>query len=244
MASSEVLERLVDETGLTYELHRRGEAYDVVVDGTRQMASDERRAERSLIELTLAPLRDRDDVSLLLAGLGMGYTLRAALDSPNVKRVDVVEASRAIVDWEARYFAALNGDALKDPRVKLHTVELGAFLKQVRLGSAHDVPPELAADGWLALVLDVGEGPASPGRPGNEQLYTDEGLERLEGALRPGGVLALWSAQREPELVRRMHARLQNVAEVAVPIDLDGQAGLDYVYRGRRHPPVSRKPTN
>ena len=244
MASSEILERVVDEAGLTHELHRRGEAYDVFVDGTRQMASDQRRAERSLIELTLAPLRDRDDVSLLLAGLGMGFTLRAALDSPNIKRVDVLEASRAMVDWEARYFAALNGDVLKDPRVKLHPVELGAFLKLVRLGAARDLPPEIASDGWLALVLDTGEGPSAPGRPGNEQLYTDDGLERLEGALRPGGVLALWTAQREPELVRRMHARLQNVAEVAVPVDLDGKASLDYVYRGRRHPPASRKPAN
>jgi spermidine synthase len=242
MALSELIERLVDESGVTLELRRRGAAYDVLAEGRRVMVSDERRAERSLVELALAPLRDRDDVSVLLAGVGMGFTLRAVLDAPSVRRVDVVEASDAILAWDTRYFAALNGDALKDRRVQLHRAELSGFLKQVRLGVARELPPELAADGWLAIVLDVGEGPGAPGRPGNEQLYTDEGLQRLEAALRPGGVLALWSAERAPDLGRRMHARLQNVAEVAVPVDIDGKTSLDYVYRGRRQAPPSRAP--
>ncbi|HEY7954342.1 MAG TPA: hypothetical protein VII38_03580 [Polyangia bacterium] len=230
---SEIVDRQVDETGRTFELHRRGEAYEVIVDGERAIASDVRRSERSLIELAIAPLAGRDDVTLLLGGLGMGFLARAALDAPGVKRVDVVEASPAMIDWDARYFAALNGDALKDPRVKLHPVELSTFLKQARLGALADLP----ADGWLGLVLDLDERPDRPSRPGNEAFYTEAGLERLEAALRPGGVVALWSAQREPELGRRLHARFQNVAEVAVPVELEGGNGLDYIYRGRRHPP-------
>jgi spermidine synthase len=169
---------------------------------------------------------------VLLGGLGLGYTLRALLDSPGVRRVDVVEGSSAMIDWGARYFAALNGDAVKDPRVKLHPMELGAFLKQVRL-HAVEPPPE----GWLALVLDVDEGPASLSRPANSAFYTDDGLERLETALRPGGVLALWSAARDTELLRRLHARFQNVAEVVVPVELPDRMVMDYVYRGRRPPP-------
>jgi spermidine synthase len=227
-----VVDRRVED-GATIELVQRGDAFDVLIDGRRVMRSDARRAEKQLVELALAPLGQRDDITVVLAGLGMGFTLRALLDAPGVQRVDVIESSPAVLEWEARHFAGLNGDALKDPRVRLHTGDLAAFLKGVRTRSV-DLP---VGDGWLALVLDMDEGPTQVSRAGNDQFYGDEGMERLETALRPGGVLALWSAAREPELLQRMHARMKNVAEIVVPVDLDdGKSNLDYVYRGRRAP--------
>ena len=236
-AAAAVLDRRVED-GATLELVQRGDAFDVLVDGRRVMRSDARRAEKQLVELALAPLGQRDDISVVLAGLGIGFTLRALLDAPGVTRVDVVEASRAVVEWEARHFAGLNGDALKDPRVKLHAMDLAAFVKSVRTHGVERPP----GDGWLALVLDMDEGPALVSRAGNEAFYSDEGIERLETVLRPGGVLALWSAAREPALLQRMHARLLNVAEVVVPVDVDDKSSLDYVYRGRRPPnPVEPK---
>jgi len=233
-----VLDRRVED-GVTVELVQRGDAFDVLVEGRRVMRSDARRAEKQLVDLALAPLGQRDDITVVLAGLGMGFTLRALLDAPGVTRVDVVESSRAVVEWEARHFAGLNGDALKDPRVKLHAVDLATFVKSLRTGDVE----RPAGDGWLALVLDMDEGPALVSRPGNESFYDDEGIERLETVLRPGGVLALWSATREPALLQRMHARMKNVAEIVVPVDLDdGKSNLDYVYRGRRPPnPVEPK---
>lgn len=238
MSAAAVLDRRVED-GATIELVQRGDAFDVLLDGRRVMRSDARRAEKQLVELALAPLGQRDDITVVLAGLGMGFTLRALLDAPGVTRVDVVEASPAIIDWEARHFAGLNGDALKDPRVKLHAMDLATFVKSLRTRSIE--PP--AGDGWLALVLDMDEGPELVSRAGNEAFYDDEGIERLETVLRPGGVLALWSATREPALLQRMHARMKNVAEVVVPVDLDdGKSNLDYVYRGRRPPnPVEPK---
>jgi spermidine synthase len=239
--ATEVLDRRVEE-GATIELVRRGEAFDVVLDGRRVLRSDARRAEQQLVDLTLAPLGPRDDRSVLLAGLGMGFTLRALLNAPGITRVDVVEGSRAMLEWEARHFAGLNGDALKDPRVKLHPNDLGGFLRAAQAGAV-DRP---VGDGWLALLLDLDEGPAQPWRAGNEAFYDDEGVERLEAALRPGGVLSVWSAVREPALLQRLHARLKNVAEVVVPVEVDGQSGLDYVYRGRRppNPDAITKPLN
>jgi spermidine synthase len=232
-----VLDRRVED-GVTLELVQRGEAFDVLVDGRRVMRSDARRAEKQLVELALAPLGQRDDITVVLAGLGMGFTLRALLDAPGVVRVDVVEPSQGMLEWEARHFAGLNGDALKDPRVKLHAMDLAAFLKSLR---THAIAPP-AGDGWLATILDMDEGPDLLWRPANAAFYGDEGIERLETALRPGGVLALWSAAREPALLQRMHARLKNVAEVVVPVDLDDKSSLDYVYRGRRPPnPVETK---
>jgi spermidine synthase len=227
-----VIDRRVED-GATVELVQRGEAFDVLVDGRRVMRSDARRAEKQLVELALAPLGQRDDITVVLAGLGMGFTLRALLDAPGVMRVDVVEASPAVLEWEARHFAGLNGDALKDPRVRLHAVDLAAFYKGLRTKTV-ELP---AGDGWLAVVLDMDEGPQQTSRAGNSAFYDDDGIERLETALRPGGVLALWSAAREPELLQRMHARMKNVAEIVVPVDLDdGKSNLDYVYRGRRPP--------
>jgi spermidine synthase len=236
-AAAAVLDRRVED-GATIELVQRGDAFDVLVDGRRVMRSDARRAEKQLVELALAPLGQRDDITVVLAGLGMGFTLRALVDAPGVARIDVVEASRAVVEWEARHFAGLNGDALKDPRVKLHAMDLAAFVKALR---TRDLAPP-ARDGWLALVLDMDEGPQRVSRAGNEAFYGDDGIERLETVLRPGGVLGLWSAAREPELLQRMHARMKNVAEIVVPVDVDDGSSLDYVYRGRRPPnPVEPK---
>ncbi len=144
-------------------------------------------------------------------------------------RVDVVESSPAIIEWEKRYFAALNGDAGRDPRVHLHNVELGQFL------AAERMQPTLP-DGWFAVVLDLDEGPEQLTLPSNSAFYEEAGLMRLERVLRPGGVLALWTPQRDTALVKRLSSVLQNVAELAVPVDVAGQFSLDYVYRGRRHP--------
>jgi spermidine synthase len=230
-----------EEEGVQLELHRRGEAYEVRVGGRTLVASDQRRAEQSLVELALAPLRQRDDITVLVAGLGIGFTVRAVLDAPGVQRVDVVERSQAMIDWGAQHFAQINGDVRKDPRLNVHQAELGEFVRRVRLGGV----PQAPADGWLALVLDVDHGPSAPLWPRNQTYYEDTGIELLEGVLRPGGVLALWSTQRETEMYRRLHARLQNVAEVAVPVEVGGSTTLDYVYRGRRPALVDpNKPAN
>ena len=86
----EVIERH-EEGGRALELLRRGEAYEVRVDGRTICATDQPRNEASFVELALAPLRTRDDVTVIVAGLGTGRTLRAVLDTAGVKRVDVVE---------------------------------------------------------------------------------------------------------------------------------------------------------
>ena len=92
----------------------------------------------------------------------------------------------------------------------------------------------------VLTLLDCDEGPSSLSRPGNAGLYTDEGLAKLEGALRPGGVVAIWSVAREVEMMQRLNGRFQNVAEIVVPAD----SGLEYVYRARRQPPPPTKPAN
>ena len=216
--------------GRVYELYRRGEAYEVHLDGKLLCATDQPRNEQPLVELALAPLKGRDDVSVVLAGLGVGRTLRQILGAGGmiVRRVDVVEVSPTMVDWEKRFFCAHNGDAMKDPRVRLHQTSLGALIRQVRLGAQGVLPEE----GAMAVIVDIDRSLDAPLYPGNEAHYTDDGLADLEQILRPGGVVCIWSQKREPDLIPRLTARFQNIAEVAVPVDAD--PGLDYVYRGRR----------
>ena len=228
----EIVDRQVTAEGEELLLCRAGDGeWSIRVDGKVTVASGARRSEQSLVELAMAPLAQRDDVTVLLAGLGMGYALRRLLDAPGVVRVDVVELYAPIVEWNRRQLAAESRGALDDPRVHVHVGDLMSTLKRFR----SEPLPEVTG-GWLALILDVDDGPHAVSRPSNANIYSAEGLERLESALRPGGVLAAWSSERDVELLQRIHARYVNVAQLAVPVELGGKPSLDYVYRGRRAP--------
>lgn len=213
----------VVEDGYRMEL-ATGEVVELSIDGHVVASSRTTGLAQPLAEMALSPLAGRDDISVLLAGLGMGQTLRALLDRPGVTRVDVVEVSQAVLDWDTAAFRALNGEATADPRVHLHRGELSAFLAATRI-------PDEPADGWFALVLDIDEYPSWVARPGNRSLYSER-LDLLESGLRPGGVLAIWTSERDDALQKRMHGRLQQVNRVTIPVD----DSLRYVYRGRRAP--------
>jgi hypothetical protein len=101
---------------------------------------------------------------------------------------------------------------------------------------------ELDGDGFLAVLLDMDNGPSTLSRAQNAGLYSDDGLEDIESALRAGGVLALWSEKRETELMSRLNGRFQNIAEVAFPVDVPDSAGLDYLYRARKRAPLGSAP--
>jgi spermidine synthase len=216
------------------ELYRDGEALEIAFPGGRMIRSDRRRSERSLAELAISPWAGRDDIAVVVAGLGMGFLLRAVLDQPGVRRVDVVEMSQPVIDWQP-HFAKLNGDATADKRVKVHAAELGDFVKDLRL-HVSDGP-----DGWHSVILDLDEGPDHLTRAENGRYYPDDGIRGLEPLLRGGGVLATWSAGRATDFLKRINTALQNVAEIAVPVEIEGSP-LDYIYRGRRPPPAAGRP--
>jgi spermidine synthase len=214
------------EGGAVYALQRRGDAYDILVDGQLAIRSAEPRIDREIADLALAPWEQRDDVTVLLGGLGMGLTLRALLDRPQVKQVDVIEHSQTVVDWCGGPLAALNGGALADRRVRVTVRELGELLREPR---GADRPP-----GWFVVLLDTDSWPVSLSRPENVEFYHEDFLVVLETTLRPGGVLAMVTSRRDDELERRLRVRFQSVARVGVPVEVDGESRLHYVYRGRR----------
>ncbi|MCS6912965.1 MAG: hypothetical protein RMK29_21125 [Myxococcales bacterium] len=229
----EVLERATGPSGEEMELRRHEGGFVVVRDGQVVLASAARRSERELVRFGLAHLQDRNDVTVLLGGLGMGHTLSALLDEPCVARVDVVEQSAAIVQWNRTYLSVLhNRPPLADERVHVHTTEFTLYLRRLLEGK-QDGPPPTHGGHFLAVVLDLDNGPSVLWQTSNGLLYTPQGLALLEEVLRPGGVLSLWSERREPELMQALRLRFQNLAEIAIPVDLPNQ-GLDYLYRGRR----------
>ncbi len=235
-----VLETAQGPDGESLQLRRAKDGFEILDSGRVVMASALRRSERELINVGMVPLRDRHDITVLLAGLGMGHVLSALLESPRVIRVDVVEHSAAIIEWNRSHLQTLHKEPpLADPRVHLHQMSLSAYLRALRYKTIADLT--LEGGGYLSVILDLDEGPSQLLRPQNADLYGDDGLADLEEALRPGGVLALWSSVREVELMDRLKGRFQNIAEIVVPVDVPGSPGLDYIYRARRRPPISRQ---
>jgi spermidine synthase len=219
------VEELLDETledGARLRLVRRARLCEVWRGDEKLFGEARRREDRAFAEFALAPLGGRDDLSIVLAGLGTGLLLRALLDVPGVRAIEVIERSPAIVRWCGAELATKNGGALADPRVKITTAELRARL------TSPDAPA-----GVFGLVLDLDASSTCPSEPGNAALYDAAGVALLSGPLRPGGVLAVASEQREAALLRNLSARLQNVAEIAAPVDSE-PGKLDYFYRARK----------
>ena len=215
---------VADEEGARVELFARDGAFDVEIGGRIVVATDKQHANQPFAELALALWAGRDDISVILGGLGSGLLLKEVLAGPGVIRADVVEASASVIAWEREHFAALNGGASADPRVRVHHGELAAFVQ-----APHpDGPP----DGWSAILLDTDEAPDLLSRRGNAVFYTDDGLNLLAEPLRGGGVVSLWTTHKDDDLYKRMHRKFQNVARIGAA----GDQGLVYIYRGRRGP--------
>lgn len=176
------------------ELRQRGARdFLITIAGRVLMTSQARRSEEALATL---PLRDRRPPELgavLLGGLGMGYTLRAALDVlPPSARVTVVELTAEVVAWCRGPLAVLTDAAVADPRVT------------IAIGDVADAIARAPAAGLDAIVLDLYEGPHAATQARADPLYGAEALARARRALAPGGVLAVWSEEADAGFERRL----------------------------------------
>jgi spermidine synthase len=165
-------------------LYRRGEEFSIRVDGRELMNSRAHASEDALAELSCRPLAERRSRRVLIGGLGMGFTLAAALRTlgrdAHVVQSEIVPA---VVRWNAGPLAALSGHALADPRVEVIERDVAEVIDAGR--ARYD-----------AILLDVDNGPESFTRKANGRLYARDGLRQAKAALRPGGALWIWSADR------------------------------------------------
>lgn len=185
-------------------LRRRDGHHEIVANGVFLMDTRDGRSERLLVTAAVARMPPRG--RLLLGGLGVGFSLAAALGESRVREVHVVEVEPAVVRWNRGPLAAGHGDALADPRVRLHVADVAAVLAT-------------AADGAFdAVCLDVDNGPDWVVVPDNARLYAPPGIDATLRVLGPGGVLGVWSAHPSAELTARLRERLTGVAVLEVPV--------------------------
>ncbi len=196
-------------------LLRRDDDHMIVLGGNELMSSRMSGSEEALAVMTCARLHGRAAPHLLVGGYGMGFTLRAALAVLGADaRVTVAELVPEIIDWARGPMAALTAGCLDDPRVDL---------------VAGDVAAEIAAatSRYDAILLDVDNGPDGLTRPANDRIYSMAGLASAKAALKPDGILAIWSAEPDARFTRRLKDAGFAVEEVSARARSNG--------KGRRH---------
>lgn len=185
-------------------LYRRDGDFIIALGGNELMSSRLSGSEEALALLTCDRLQNQDAPHVLIGGYGMGFTLRAALTrlGPHA-RCTVVELVPEIIDWARGPMAELSAGCLGDPRVDL---------------VIRDVARAIAAAerGYDAILLDVDNGPDGLTRADNDHIYSMPGLQDAKRALKPGGVLAIWSAAPDERFTRRLNHAGFRVEQVMV----------------------------
>lgn len=190
--------------GPPLRLIRHDNAFIIMLERNELMSSRMSGSEKALGVMTCERLSGRPAPRLLVGGYGMGFTLRALLGElgPDAQIV-VAELVPEIIAWARGPMQALTQDCLDDPRVEIVIDDVAAVIG--------------AADGsYDAILLDVDNGPDGLTRPDNDGLYSVQGLARARRALRPGGVLSVWSAGTDPAFTRRLVHAGYAVDEVSV----------------------------
>lgn len=179
------------------ELRQRGERdFLITIAGRVLMTSNAHRSEDELARRPCAALLGRARPRVLLGGLGMGYTLRAALDTlPSTARLTVAEISPRVVDWCRGPLAVLTGGAMADHRVdKVVVDDVARTIARAPAGS------------YDAIILDLYEGPHEATRAADDRLYGVLAVERMRAAVAPGGVVAIWAEEADPPFEARFAA--------------------------------------
>jgi spermidine synthase len=193
------------------KLVQRGADFMIVLDRNELMSTRMSGSEEALATMTCARLTGVKAPKLLIGGYGMGFTLRAALAclGPHAE-VTVAELVPAILEWARGPMQQLTANALNDPRVRIVESDVSPLISG-------------AENGFDAILLDVDNGPEGLTRPGNDRLYSRQGLEAAKAALRPGGVLAVWSAGPDPAFVRSLKKAGFAVEEAVVRARSNGK---------------------
>ncbi len=144
-------------------------------------------------------MHEGSGLRVLVGGLGLGYTAHAALESPRVEEIIVIELLPQVVDWLERDLLPLSGELRADPRFR---TEIGDFFRRM------EAPP---GDPFDLILVDIDHAPDHYLDHANAPFYTTEGLESARAHLAPGGVLAVWSSADSPDFVDRLEAVFDEV---------------------------------
>lgn len=203
--------------GGALHLMRRGDDFSIRFCGDELMGNQVRHSEQALATLACERLGARDG-RVLIGGLGMGFTLGAALAAWGpAARIVVAELVPQVVVWAKGPLARIFGTSLADPRVSLEVADV------------HDVIVG-GAGSFDAILLDVDNGPDGLIQLANDRLYCNWGLRAAHAALRPGGMLAVWSAYKDADFRERLEVAGFAVEEVVLPADVDEADGWHIIW--------------
>ncbi len=207
--------------GEELRLFHRDHDFMIVLGGNELMSSRMSGSEEALAVLTCERLRERDEPHLLIGGYGMGFTLRAALAVLGpAARITVAELVPEIIEWARGPMKDLAAGCLDDPRVEVVSGDVGDAI-------------ESAPRRYDAILLDVDNGPDGLSRAENDRLYSLKGLALAKAALKPGGVLAIWSAAPDAAFSRRLRDSSFQVEEVTVRARNNGKGPRHVIWFAR-----------
>ncbi|MFF8877293.1 spermidine synthase family protein [Streptomyces flaveolus] len=188
-------------------LRRHGKLLQIIANGCFLMDTSDGRSERRLVDAAAQALDGRAAPHVLIGGLGVGFSLVHAAADPRWGRITVVERERAVIGWHrCGPLAELSAAALADPRADIVEADLVAYVNET-------------SDTYDALCLDIDNGPDWTVTEDNDGLYSPSGLAGCARVLRPGGALAVWSAQPSPEFEETLrNAGFQQVRTEEIPV--------------------------
>ncbi len=173
--------------GARLTLHEHDGDYFIKLNGRQLMSTVATTSELMLADKSCGDLRARDSARVLIGGLGLGFSLKRALELVGARGVvHVAELVPQVVAWNRDFLDDVNGALLKDPRVEVFADDVFAIIRRA------------AKSPYDAILLDVDNGPTSLVQSTNSRLYSRRGLGVIHNALKPGGRVAFWSAEAEP----------------------------------------------
>jgi len=185
-------------------LLQRGAEFSIKLGQNELMNSRLSGSEEALATITCERIGNRPAPRMLIGGLGMGFTLRAAFAALGpAARIVVAELVPAVVEWARGPMAEIFGESLSDPRVTIRESDVSDLIRSDRLA-------------FDAILLDVDNGPEGLTRATNDRLYDMSGLSAARAALRPGGILAVWSSGPNPKFTVRLRRAGFEVEELKV----------------------------
>jgi spermidine synthase len=186
----QTIEKVRTKDGTELALCRRGEEWMVRCDGKPLMSTRQHGSEEALAALALEKLKHPKRI--LVGGLGLGFTARAALDRIGKDaEVVIAEFTPALVEWNKKHVGEFAGNPLEDPRATVLHVDA---VKEIYR----------APRAWDALLLDIDNGPAAMVHDSNHRLYSASGIAACYAALRPGGALSVWSSGPDAAYLKRL----------------------------------------
>lgn len=199
------------------------DVYEVLLGDEHLMSSLFTDGETHLATLGLEWARG-EALRVLIGGLGLGYTARAALDDPRVREVEVVEVQEAVIDWQRQGLTPMGGALADDPRCRLtHADFFGRF--------------DGATGSWDAILLDIDHSPSRWLAPEHADFYGEDSLRRMRAGLADGGVFGLWSDDPPDDgFLGRLESIFSQVDAPRVAFDnpLTGEPSHCTIYRARK----------